>query len=88
MRDLGKEFPIPKEMTLEDIEEVKKEFAYSVELAKRANFSGIQLHGAHGYLIDQFLRTSSNQRNDKYGGSPANRIRLTLELVDIALQHF
>jgi 2,4-dienoyl-CoA reductase-like NADH-dependent reductase (Old Yellow Enzyme family) len=47
-------------------------------LALEAGFDGIQLHGAHGYLVDEFLRSSSNKRNDQYGGSADNRVRLTL----------
>jgi N-ethylmaleimide reductase len=70
IRDLNNTvFPVPKEMTLEDIDTVKNEFEESVKLAKEAGFDGIQLHGAHGYLVDAFLRTSSNKRTDQYGGS-------------------
>ena len=56
-------------MTLEDIETTKQEFRRSMELAKIAGFDGIQLQGAHGYLIDQFLKSATNTRNDQYGGS-------------------
>ncbi len=75
-------------MTLEDIGTLKNEFEESIKLAKEAGFDGIQLHGAHGYIIDSFLRTSANQRTDQYGGSAENRIRLALELFDIALKYF
>lgn len=53
-----------------------------------AEFDGIQLHGAHGYLIHEFINSSSNIRTDQYGGSPENRIRFCLELADIALKYF
>jgi len=65
-------------MTLEDIETVKGQFETSVKLAVKAGFDGIVLHGAFGYLIDEFLRSGSNQRTDKYGGSHINRCRLPL----------
>ena len=56
-------------MTLEDIEETKNDYRNSIKLAHESGFDGIQLHGAHGYLIDTFLRSYSNNRNDQYGGS-------------------
>lgn len=49
-----------------------------MQLAKEAEFDGVQLHGAHGYLIDTFLRTSSNRRTDLYGGNAENRVRFAL----------
>lgn len=77
----------PREMTQDDIEAVKKGYLASIKNAIAAGFDGIEFHGANGYLIDQFLRSGSNQRKDKYGGSIENRCRFLLELVDLALQH-
>ena len=58
------------------------------ERAKRAGFDGIQLHAAHGYIVDQFLRTSSNQRDDEYGGSIENRARFLFEALDQLIEVF
>ena len=56
-------------MTLQDIEKTKADFELAIIRAKKAGFDGIELHGANGYLIDNFLRSVSNKRTDKYGGS-------------------
>jgi len=63
-------------------------FKRGAERAKAAGFDGVQIHGAHGYLIDQFLRDSVNDRSDGYGGSIANRARLLLEVTDAAISVF
>lgn len=65
-----------------------EDFRKSIKLAKQCNFDGIQLHGAHGYLVDSFLRSESNKRTDFYGGSAENRCRFALELIDIILEYF
>ena len=70
----------PREMTLADIEQVKKEFVQAAENAIKAGFDGVEIHAANGYLLDQFLRSNSNKREDKYGGNQENRIRLILEI--------
>ncbi len=72
--------PIPHEMTLQDIKNTIKEFAHSSQLAIQAGFDGVELHGANGYLIEQFLNPKSNQRKDNYGGTTENRMRFVLEL--------
>jgi len=59
-----------------------------VKLAKEAGFDGIELASGNGFLIDSFLRSHTNKRKDKYGGSVENRSRFVLELVDLALKHF
>ncbi|MCF5052361.1 2,4-dienoyl-CoA reductase [Pseudomonas syringae] len=82
--DLGgfsKMFAKPKAMTEGDIQEVIKRFATSARLAEKAGFSGVQIHGAHGYLLSQFLSPLSNQRTDRWGGSLENRARLLLEVI-------
>jgi 2,4-dienoyl-CoA reductase-like NADH-dependent reductase (Old Yellow Enzyme family) len=68
--------------TLDDIARVLDDYSIAARNAIRAGFDGVQLHGANGYLIDQFLRDNSNFRDDDYGGSPENRGRLLREVVD------
>ncbi|KAF2472425.1 FMN-linked oxidoreductase [Lindgomyces ingoldianus] len=74
----------PKEMTEADIADFKTAFKAAVERALRAGFDAIEIHNAHGYLLHTFLSPASNHRTDEYGGSFENRIRLTLEIVEIA----
>lgn len=78
----GKNYPVPKEMTLQDIQETLQEYRRAAENAKEAGFDGVELHGANGYLPDQFLKDGINKRTDHYGGSVENRIRFTLEAID------
>jgi len=70
---------VPVEMTPEDIGRVKSEFAEAASRGKEAGFDGVQLHGAHGYLISQFLSPYCNMRSDAYGGSIENRARMLFE---------
>lgn len=82
--DLGsfsKMFATPRAMTEEDIQDVIQRFATSARLAEKAGFSGVQIHGAHGYLISQFLSPLSDHRTDRWGGSLENRARLLLEVI-------
>lgn len=65
-----------------EVEALVQDFRRAAELAKEAGFDGVELHGANGYLVDQFLQDGSNQRTDKYGGSIENRNRFLLEVVD------
>ena len=67
--------------TLDDIARVQDDYATAARNAIRAGFDGVQLHGANGYLIDQFLRDGANQREDDYGGSIDNRLRFMREVV-------
>lgn len=72
-------FPVPEAMTEADIEAALASYELAAELAIEAGFDGIELHGANGYLIDQFLNTASNQRTDAWGGSVEKRARFALE---------
>lgn len=73
--------PIPKEMSKEDIQQLIKDFGSATRRAMEAGFEVFEIHGAHGYLINEFLSPISNDRSDEYGGSFENRIRLLLEIV-------
>jgi len=72
----------PREMTKLDIVEVIKEFKNAAKNAMKAGFDGVEIHGANGYLIDQFLRSNSNVRTDAYGGSKENRVRILKEITE------
>ena len=72
----------PKEMTLEDIKNTVRDFRKGAENAKEAGFDGVEVHGANGYLIDQFLQDGTNQRTDEYGGSAENRAKFLLQVLD------
>jgi 2,4-dienoyl-CoA reductase-like NADH-dependent reductase (Old Yellow Enzyme family) len=68
-------------MTKEDIQDVVRAFAESAKAAKEVGFDGVEIHGAHGYLLDQFFWEGTNQRDDEYGGSIENRARIGIEIV-------
>ncbi|MET9350582.1 NADH:flavin oxidoreductase/NADH oxidase [Streptomyces termitum] len=74
--------PVPTELTEEGIREVVGQFADAARRALAAGFEVVEVHGAHGYLIGEFLSPHSNRRTDAYGGSFENRTRLALEVVD------
>ncbi len=77
--------PIPKEMTKTDIQNAISEFVKAAQNAVEAGFDGVELHGANGYLLEQFLSPGSNQRTDEYGGSDKNRNRFTLEVTEAVI---
>ena len=76
----AKAFQTPREMTKSEIEEAINKFVEAGVKAKEAEFSGVQLHAAHGYLINQFLSPADNQRTDEYGGFLENRMRFLVEI--------
>jgi len=75
---LEKGFNTPRALTEPEILEIIQKFALSAKLSKEAGFSGVQIHGAHGYLVSQFLSPRHNQRKDQWGGSLENRMRFVL----------
>ncbi|WP_414461990.1 alkene reductase [Hyphomicrobium sp. DY-1] len=81
-----KEFVTPRALELNEIPSVVAEYRRGAENAKRAGFDGVEVHGANGYLLDQFLQDSTNKRTDQYGGPIENRARLMLEVVDACIE--
>jgi N-ethylmaleimide reductase len=75
-----KDHPVPHELTAEELQATKGEFVQAAKNAMEAGFDGVELHGANGYLLEQFLSPHSNKRNDTYGGSIENRTRFVLEV--------
>lgn len=73
-------YPVPAEMTTADVEAAIAEYAHAAKLAIDAGFDGIELHGANGYLIEQFLNPKANQRTDAYGGSNEKRLKFALDV--------
>lgn len=73
--------PMPRELTPAEIEKIIERFATSAAVCESAGFDGVQIHGAHGYLVAQFLSPLSNQRTDEWGGDPARRMRFLIEVV-------
>ena len=75
-------YDTPRAATLDDIRQTIEDYGTAARHAIEAGFDGVQVHGANGYLIDQFLRDNTNLRDDDYGGAPENRIRLMREVVE------
>lgn len=78
--DMAAYFETPREATNAEIEEIIQRFGRSAAICKKAGFSGVQIHAAHGYLISQFLSPHHNQRTDKWGGTPEKRRRFVLSV--------
>jgi N-ethylmaleimide reductase len=76
------EYVTPRALETSEIPGIVDEYVRGAALAKKAGFDGVEIHNANGYLLDQFLRTGTNQRGDQYGGSVANRSRLTIEVTE------
>jgi N-ethylmaleimide reductase len=77
-----KAYTVPRELTVDEIKSIVNDFRQGAINAKEAGFDGVEIHGANGYLIDQFLRESANQRTDEYGGSLENRARFLTEVIE------
>jgi N-ethylmaleimide reductase len=75
------DFPVPKAMTTEEVISTKAEYVAAAKNAMMAGFDGVELHGANGYLLEQFLSPVSNFRTDEYGGSVVNRCRFVIDVV-------
>ena len=77
-----KDFVVPRELSIDEIKATVQDFATVAKNGIEAGFDGIEIHGANGYLIQQFLSTNVNQRSDEYGGSKENRARFLFEVVE------
>lgn len=77
-----KPYVVPRQMNQEDIDEVVAAYGVGAANAATAGFDGVEIHGANGYIIDQFLQSKTNRRTDGYGGSAENRVRLLREIVE------
>ncbi len=77
---LSKVFNTPRALTEVEIEEIIERFIYAASVSQKAGFTGVQIHGAHGYLVSQFLSPRHNQRTDQWGGRLENRMRFVLRL--------
>jgi 2,4-dienoyl-CoA reductase-like NADH-dependent reductase (Old Yellow Enzyme family)/NADPH-dependent 2,4-dienoyl-CoA reductase/sulfur reductase-like enzyme len=78
---------VPRELTTEEIKAIAKLYGEAAARAKAAGFDGVEIHGAHGYLINGFLSRSANKRNDIYGGDLQNRARLLIEVIASIREH-
>ncbi|WP_277601385.1 alkene reductase [Sphingobium algorifonticola] len=78
----------PRALSIEEIQDIIRAFGKAAQRARLAGFDGVEIHGAFGYLIDQFLRDGSNQRTDIYGGSAENRTRFLLGIITAVQQFF
>ena len=81
-----REYVLPRALEIAEIQAIVEQFKQAAIRAKEAGFDGVELHGANGYLIDQFLQTKTNLRTDEYGGSVENRARLLLQIVDVLIE--
>ena len=81
LKKVKAEYEVPRALELSEMPKVVEEYRHAAQCAKEAGFDGVEIHGANGYLLDQFLQTCTNQRTDAYGGSIENRFRLMREVV-------
>ena len=75
------QYPVPRALEIEEIYALESAYIQGAKNAIEAGFDGVEIHGANGYLIDQFLRGSTNERTDGFGGSMTNRTRFALDIV-------
>lgn len=75
-----KPYETPHELSVDEIQHIIEQYRHAARCAKEAGFDGVEIHGANGYLLDQFLRDGTNKREDEYGGSVENRARLLMEV--------
>ena len=81
-----REYVVPRPLEITEIKTIVEQYKQAAIRAKAAGFDGVELHAANGYLIDQFLQSSTNQRQDIYGGTVENRARLLLEVMDALIE--
>ena len=81
-----KPIPVPRALKTDEVPDIVRQFRQAAENARTAGFDGVEIHGANGYLLDQFLRSGSNKRTDEYGGSLENRTRLPLEVTKAVIE--
>jgi N-ethylmaleimide reductase len=81
-----KPYVVPRMLTEKDFTALVNKYSEATERSLEAGFDGVEIHSANGYLLDQFLRDGSNQRDDKYGGSIENRLRFPLQVVDAVIK--
>lgn len=78
----------PRALATDELPDIVAQYRHAAEMASRAGFDGVEVHAANGYLLDQFLRDGSNQRDDQYGGSVENRMRLLNEVLDAVCERW
>ena len=81
-----REYVLPRALEIAEIHTITEQYKQAAIRAKEAGFDGVELHAANGYLIDQFLQSKTNQRDDEYGGSVENRARFLLEVMDALIE--
>ncbi|MCL4146237.1 UNVERIFIED_CONTAM: hypothetical protein GTU68_020921, partial [Idotea baltica] len=82
------DYEVPRALTVNEIKQTVKDYSNAAKRAKSAGFDGIEIHAANGYLIDQFLQSKTNHREDEYGRSLENRYRFLSEVLNACLEHF
>jgi len=80
-----KDVVTPRALETEEVKDIVEDYRQVAELAKQAGFDGVEVHGANGYLINQFLESHSNKRTDEYGGSLENRVRFLVEVTEAVI---